>query len=290
VKKVHEPVLLQEILHAFKDVDLRLFFEGTVGAGGHAEAILKAHPEIKRYFACDRDFSALKIAKETLKEFEDKIDWIHGPYADVGAYLKKKKVAGIDGFFIDIGVSSMQLDQGERGFSFMSDAPLDMRMDVEGPLTAKMIVNKYPEKELARIFFEYGEERRSRQVAKAIVEARRKKPIETTFQLSKVIEPFATKGKLHPSTLVFQALRIVVNDELGQLERGLKSVIDLLNPGGRVAVISFHSLEDRIVKNVLRDEKKRLEIVTKKPMIATAEEMKKNPRSRSAKLRVAEKK
>jgi 16S rRNA (cytosine1402-N4)-methyltransferase len=209
---------------------------------------------------------------------------VRGSYADeVG------KVAGcIDGFLIDIGVSSMQLDERERGFSFMGDAPLDMRMDPEGDLTAEIIVNRYSEKELARIFHEYGEERRSRPVAKAIVEARRKRRIRTTAELVEIIKPVATKGRLHFATLVFQALRIVVNDELGQLERGIGAAIKKLCPGGRIAVISFHSLEDRIVKNQLRDAKEFLKVLTKKPIGPSEEEMRTNPRSRSSKLRAGE--
>jgi 16S rRNA (cytosine1402-N4)-methyltransferase len=183
----------------------------------------------------------------------------------------------------------MQLDERERGFSFLGDAPLDMRMNPDGQLTAETIVNRYSETELARILFEYGEERRSRQVAKAIVDARKKKRIKTTQELVKIIEPFATKGKLHPATLTFQALRIAVNDELRQLEKGLLSAIEKSSKGGRVAVIAFHSLEDRIVKNILRDQKGQLEILTKKPVEASAEEIKVNPRARSAKLRAAEK-
>jgi 16S rRNA (cytosine1402-N4)-methyltransferase len=202
--------------------------------------------------------------------------------------LKGEKISCINGFLIDVGVSSMQLDQRERGFSFMGDAPLDMRMDPEGELTAERIVNRYSEAELSRIFFEFGEERRSRQVARAIVEARRKKRIRTTKELVEIIKPVATRGKLHPATLVFQALRIVVNDELGQLEKGLKAAIQHTCPGGRIAAISFHSLEDRIVKNVFRDARGKVSILTKKPVGPTAEEMQENPRARSAKLRAVE--
>lgn len=182
----------------------------------------------------------------------------------------------------------MQLDEKERGFSFMRNASLDMRMDPDGELTAEIVVNRYPEKELARIFFEYGEERRSRQVAKAIVEARKKRPIKTTQELVDIIKPVATRGKLHPATLVFQALRIEVNEELVQLEVGLRSAMEKMCSGGRMAVISFHSLEDRIVKNVFRNAKDKVKILTKKPIGPTPEEIKQNPRSRSAKLRAVE--
>lgn len=284
----HKPVLLREVLDVFETKKITYFFDGTLGAGGHARAILEAHPEIVRYFGCDRDPVALNIAAQNLEGWGEKVELIRGHYADVAKHLKKLGAGCIDGFLIDIGVSSMQLDERERGFSFMGDAPLDMRMDPEGDLTAEEVVNRYSEKELARIFFEYGEERRSRPVAKAIVEARKKKKIRTTGQLVDVIKPVATKGRLHPATLVFQALRIEVNDELGQLEKGLKSAIGLLCPEGRMAAISFHSLEDRIVKNILRDERERLKILTKKPIGPTDEEIKGNPRSRSAKLRAAE--
>lgn len=280
----HIPVLLREVLEVFAGKKLHTFFDGTLGAGGHAKALLQDHPEIERYIGCDRDPRAHELAREVLEPWREKVEIVHGSYAE-----KVGEVDGcIDGFLIDVGVSSMQFDERERGFSFMGDAPLDMRMDPEGELSAERIINRYPEKELARIFFEYGEERRSRQVAKAIVEARKKRPIRTTGELVEIIKPVATRGKLHPATLVFQALRIEVNDELGQLERGLKTSLEKLSPGGRVAAISFHSLEDRIVKNVLRDAKDKVNVLTKKPIGPTAEEIRANPRSRSAKLRAAE--
>ena len=280
----HIPVLTSEVLNVFESLELRVFFDGTLGAGGHAKALLEAHPEVERYIGCDRDPRALELAEGVLAPWREKVEFVRGGYAE-----KVVEVKGcIDGFLIDIGVSSMQLDEKERGFSFMADAPLDMRMDPEGRLTAEEVVNKYSEVELARIIYEYGEERRSRQVAKAIVEARRKRRIRTTGELVEIIKPFATKGKLHPATLTFQALRIAVNDELGQLERGLKGAAQKLCPGGRLAAISFHSLEDRIVKNVLRDAKGLLKVLTKKPIGPSAEEMRKNRRSRSSKLRAAE--
>lgn len=285
----HISVLLQEVLQIFEGMKLSVFFDGTLGAGGHARALLEAHPEIERYIGCDRDPKALAIARKVLEPWGEKVELVRGDYADLPRALKEKKVPSIDGFLIDVGVSSMQLDERERGFSFLGDAPLDMRMDPEGDLTAAEIVNRYSEKELARIFFEYGEERRSRQVARAIVEARKKKKFRTTAELVQVIKPVATKGKLHPATLVFQALRIVVNDELGQLQRGIAAAMERLSPGGRMAVISFHSLEDRIVKNAFRDAKGILKILTKKPIGPTAKEMRENPRSRSAKLRAVEK-
>lgn len=286
----HTPVLLKEVLQGFGEVDLKIFFEGTVGAGGHAEALLRAHPEIERYLACDRDSKALSLAQKTLAPWGEKVEWIHGPFAELGCYLKERKISGIDGFLIDVGVSSMQIDERERGFSFLGDAPLDMRMDLNGDLTAEEIVNRAPEAELARIFYEYGEERRSRQLARAIVEARRKRRIRTTQELVAIIKPVATRGRLHPATLVFQALRIAVNDELTQLQKGLESALQWIRPGGRVAAISFHSLEDRIVKNCFRNAGESFAILTKKPIAPTPEEVRGNARARSAKLRVIEKK
>lgn len=278
----HKPVLLREILEAFAGQNLKTFFDGTLGAGGHAKVLLEAHPEIKRYIGCDKDPRAHALAKEVLGE---KVEFVRGSFAEMLAELE----CCVDGCLLDVGVSSMQFDEKERGFSFMGEAPLDMRMDPEGELTAERIVNRYPEKELARIFFEYGEETRSRPIAKAIVEARRRRPIRTTKELVDIVAPIARRGKLHPATLVFQALRIEVNDELGQLERGLKKGIEKLCPGGRIAVISFHSLEDRLVKNIFRDGKDQLKILTKKPIVPSLDEIRANPRSRSAKLRVAEK-
>lgn len=279
-------MLLNEVLHAFAETRLPIFFEGTVGAGGHAKALLEAHPEIERYLACDRDVTALEMAKKHLKPWWEKVEWIQGPFAALDSYLKERKIPEIDGFFIDIGVSSMQFDEGSRGFSFRTDAKLDMRMDQESETTAEMLINELPEVELARIFFEYGEEFRSRAAAKVIVMARKKRRIQTTQELTQILEPVLKKGKIHFATKVFQALRIAVNDELGQLKKGLSSAIDHLSVGGVVAVISFHSLEDRIVKWLFREDQ-RLEIMTKKPIEATREEIKKNSRARSAKLRYA---
>lgn len=284
---MHIPVLLTEVLQIFEGLQIKTFFEGTVGAGGHAEAILDAHPEIVRYFACDRDLAALALTKKRLKKWESKVEWIHGAFGDLPLHLDRHGITCIDGFLIDIGVSSMQLDQKERGFSFQGDAPLDMRMNPEADLTAEDLINRLSEKELAQLFYEYGEERRSRQAAKAIVEARRKKRIKTTAELVAILLKVIRGGKIHPATRIFQALRIAVNDELGQLKLALEGAKDRLQMGGKMAVISFHSLEDRIVKHCLKEDK-RLKVLTKKPIVASAEEMRANPRSRSAKLRAAE--
>lgn len=296
----HEPVLLKEVLQAFEGVHLEVFFDGTLGAGGHARALLAAHPELKCYIGCDRDPSAHALALEALSPWREKVEFVHARYAELGEILKERRLSLIDGFLIDVGVSSMQIDEAERGFSFLRDGPLDMRMNPNSSLTAALIVNQYPEAEIARILFEYGEERRSRQIAKALVIQRKKKEIRTTAELVKIVEPIVGRGPIHPATRVFQALRIAVNDELGELQRGLEAAIERVRPLGRIGVISFHSLEDRIVKTLFRSHEYKpvkrgppslgtLKILTKKPVIATKDEIRANPRSRSAKLRIAEK-
>lgn len=277
----HLPVMLREVLEVYEGKKIDIFFDGTLGAAGHAKAILEGHPEIKRYIGCDRDPSAHEIAKKVLAPWGNVVDFRLGKLTDI-----IEESEGFDASLIDAGVSSMQLDQKERGFSFRFDAPLDMRMGSSGDLTAAKIVNRYSEKELARIFFEWGEEKKARQVAKAIVAARGKKRIETTFELVKIISKVVKRKRIHPATLVFQALRIAVNEELDQLKRGIELGIEKLSQGGRIAVISFHSLEDRIVKTLFRNEKAHLRILTKKPLVSKDRS---NPRSRSAKLRAAEK-
>ena len=283
---MHKPVLLDEVLCFFEQMRLLVFVDGTVGAGGHAAALLQAHPEIEVYYAIDRDESALELAQQNLKAFSN-VEYVHTNFA-------KFKGEAVDGMLLDLGVSSMQLDQDKRGFSFSHDGPLDMRMDQSARLNAKEIVNRYSEKELGRIFREYGEEKRWRRAAEAIVEARQKKQIVTTKQLVEVLKPVLGWHRKHfnPMTLIFQALRIEVNGELSCLEKALEDAVVSLNSSGRLAVISFHSLEDRIVKQTFRKlkvEEKNIHLLTKKPMIATDDEIKKNPRSRSAKLRVIEK-
>ncbi|MGR3912639.1 MAG: 16S rRNA (cytosine(1402)-N(4))-methyltransferase RsmH [Candidatus Rhabdochlamydia sp.] len=300
-KRKHTSVMLEECLKGFEGCHLPVFFEGTVGAGGHAEAILSAHPEIERYIACDQDPEALELAKERLTPWKDKVEFVRANFKDLDEVLKARNVEWVNGFFFDFGVSSMQLDQGEKGFSFMREGPLDMRMDPDGQLTAKEVVNSYSEKKLGEIFQTVGEEPHWRKAARAIISARKNKPIETTQELSCLMtEALAFKrgGKLHPATLVFQALRIVVNQELEAIEIGLKKALDFLTPQGRVGTIAFHSLEDRIVKNMFRSAcfkpkskagKGFLNLLTKKPWMPSFKEAKKNPRSRSAKMRFAEK-
>ncbi|MES2344530.1 MAG: 16S rRNA (cytosine(1402)-N(4))-methyltransferase RsmH [Chlamydiota bacterium] len=294
----HLSVMLQEFLDFFSENQIKTFFEGTLGAGGHAEKLLESHPEIKTYIGCDRDPVALELAEKQLAPWKKKLVLVEGDFADIDEILKEKKVKSIDGCFFDLGVSSMQLDQGERGFSFSKEGPLDMRMgDMRmgrsSALNAEEIVNKWTEKKLGDIFREYGEEPRWRKAAKAIIDARRKKPIKTTLELADVIinSIGRSRKKLHPATLVFQALRICVNNELGALKDGLSKAIEKLSSGGRLGVISFHRLEDRIVKEMFKEayQNKTLKILTKKPLVPTSQEIKINPRSRSAKMRFAEK-
>ena len=281
----HIPVLDKKVLLAFENRTLRHVLDGTIGLAGHAGLILKAHPEIQTYVGLDRDPKALEFAKEKLPEKAEL------KRADFSEMKELFSPGTFDAILLDIGVSSMQLDTPARGFSFSKEGPLDMRMDPDQDLTAEEIVNSWPEKELARIFKEWGEEKKWRQAAKAIVEARRKKPIKTTLQLVEVVKPVLGKGwKIHPATLVFQAIRIAVNREIAVLQETLPHAIELLAPGGRLAVISFHSLEDRVVKNIFRDaaKEKRVVLITKKPWTADWDEVRGNPRARSAKLRVVQ--
>lgn len=288
-KSSHKSIFLNEFLELFSSCSLNYFVDGTLGAGGHSEAILEAHPEIQRLFGIDGDTDALELAQKRLARFGDKVTLIHGDFRNLSKLIPVEKVQGI---FYDIGLSSMQIDEADRGFSFAREAPLDMRRDTSLPLDAKTVINTFPEKKLGEIFRDLGEEPHWRKAAKAIVDARRKKPIKTTTDLAAVLENILfRRGHLHPLTLVFQGLRIFVNDELKSLEEGIIQAIDLLDTGGRFGVIAFHSLEDRIVKNLFRDSAKKKEtfLLTKKPLIATREEIRANPRSRSAKLRFIEK-
>lgn len=304
----HTSVLLKECLLAFEDMELHTFLDGTLGAGGHAEALLSSHPEIERFIGIDQDLSALQIAKKRLEKFQG-ICLLHGNFSDLEILLKEQKIApSLDGILVDLGVSSMQLDQGERGFSFMRDGPLDMRMDPTAHFSAKEIVNTWEEKALADIFYQYGEERQSYRAARAIIEARKQKPFETTLELARVIEKNLKRIRwdIHPATKIFQAIRIAVNGELTRLEAFLPQALKVLRPGGRLAVITFHSLEDRIVKHrfayfasdkestsgiggVFLSKTPQGKVIYRKAIAADAEEIKNNPRSRSAKLRVFQK-
>ena len=296
----HISILEQEMASYFSSLHLKVFVDGTIGAGGHAKRILEEHPEIDFFLGLDQDPEALAIAKERLSPWKDKVHLVHSNFAYFDTYLQKHKISSVDGFFFDLGVSSMQLDLDYKGFSFLKEGPLDMRMDPSNPLTAAEVIATRSEKELGRIFQEYGEEPRWKRAAQAIVEERKKKPITTTTQLSNIlVNELKTKirGRLHPATLVFQALRVYVNQEIEVLEQALTKVVSWLNPEGIVGVISFHSFEDRLVKNLFRDEarktkeghEKRLTLLTKKPLVPTLQEIRMNPRARSAKLRFAQK-
>ncbi len=304
----HISVLKEEVVAAFQGKDLSVIVDGTLGAGGHAKALLSAHPEIKTYIGIDQDRDALALAQAVLAPWEQKCRFFQCNFVDFERVLQPLEIEHVSGMLLDLGVSSMQIDRPERGFSFRFKGPLDMRMDQNSlRLTAYEVVNTYPEADLSDIIYEYGEEKKSRLAARLIVEARKKAPIETTEELASLLRslhPYQKKG-FHPATLVFQALRIFVNSELAVLEKVLPKAIDRLEKGGRLAVISFHSLEDRIVKNLFRFEASdkmdtvgvggmfvskpvRVHIVTKKPISPSLEEQKANPRAASAKLRVVE--
>lgn len=304
----HISVLYRELLESFSGSHLRCFVDATLGAGGHSAAFLQGHPEIEHLIGIDQDPIARKIAAERLAPWKEKVTIVPGNFSELATHLNRLGISKIDGIIFDLGVSSMQLDFAEKGFSFMREGPLDMRMDPSNPLTAKEIVNTWSEGDLARLFRDYGEEKYWRQAARLIVKARERQPLETTLELAEILKmgmPFSKKG-IHPATLVFQALRIRVNSEIEVIEKALPVAIEMLNPGGRIGVISFHSLEDRVVKNVMRfaasdkmntsglgglflDKEPVVELITKKPLIAADDEIASNPRSRSAKLRVAQK-
>lgn len=270
--------------------------DGTLGHGGHAEALLTSMAEPGVLVGLDRDAEALAVCRERLSRFGERVILIKGLFVDLRQHLERVGIPRTDGVLLDLGVSSRQLDDPKRGFSFQSDGPLDMRMDQSSGRTAADLVNTLPEAELADLIFQYGEERFSRRIARGIVHARTQRPLQTTQELVAVIKgavPSAYRnGRIHCATRTFQALRIAVNQEIETLEPALLSAVDVLRPGGRLAVISFHSLEDRIVKHTFRALSQgpdaRLAVLTKKPQIPAEEECRANPRARSAKLRVAE--
>lgn len=293
----HKPVLLKEVIENLNIKPNKTYLDVTFGGGGHTRAILNANPKCK-VVAMDWDKKTIDQNAPALKEeFGDRFNILWGNFAHIKRILEKEKIEKLGGILADFGTSQHQIQQ-TPGISFYKDTPLDMRISKSHHyFKASDIVNRFREKELANIFFELGEEKQSRKIAKAIVEHRKKEKIETSRQLAEIIEAIIPKYKsprrkffIHPATKVFQALRIFVNKELENIEIFLKDAVSFLNPGGRIACISFHSLEDRIVKNFFRDNKQELEILTKKPIIATQEEVAANPSSRSAKLRVAEKK
>lgn len=303
---LHKSVLLNEVVEALAPKDNGIYVDGTFGRGGYSRAILNAAKT--RVIGIDRDPEAVKAGEKLAAEFKSRFSILQGPFGAMDILLLGVGVQQVDGVALDLGVSSPQFDEAERGFSFSKDGPLDMRMSLSGP-TAADIVNTMAEKELADIIYLYGEERHSRRIAKRIVEARSKGAILRTAELADIIRSTMPRGKdgIDPATRTFQALRIHVNDELGELQRGLKAAEILLKPAGRLAVVSFHSLEDRIVKDFLRKRSATtvalsrhmpaanddvpnpsFRLLSKKAVTPTDEETRENPRARSAKLRIAE--
>ena len=305
----HRPVLLDECIEALNIRPEGIYLDGTLGRAGHSREIAK-RLTTGRLICVDRDEAALEAAQERLGPWMDKVTLVHSNFDRVDEILDALGIPGADGMLFDLGVSSPQLDDGERGFSYMADAPLDMRMDREEGLTAADVVNTWSREELKRILSQYGEERYAPQIAGAIVRRREERPIETTLELVEIIKGAmparALKEKQHPAKRSFQAIRIAVNDELGSVERMLERAVPRLNKGGRLAVITFHSLEDRIVKTGLAafargctcppdfpvcvcGKTPDVRLVNKKPILPSPKELEENPRARSAKLRVAEK-
>lgn len=305
----HRPVLLDECIKALNIRPDGVYLDGTLGRAGHSREIVK-RLNTGRLICVDRDDAALEAAKDRLADWMDKVTLVHSNFDQVDSILTELGLPGIDGMLFDLGVSSPQLDDGSRGFSYMADAPLDMRMDRSEGLTAADVVNTWTQEELRRILFQYGEERCAPQIAGAIVRRREEKPIETTLELVEVIKSAmpakALREKQHPAKRSFQAIRIAVNDELASVDRMLRSAVPRLNKGGRLAVITFHSLEDRIVKTGMAEFAKGctcppdfpvcvcgktpdVKLVSRKPILPTEREVEENPRARSAKLRVCEK-
>ena len=305
----HVSVLLDECLDGLNIKPDGIYVDGTLGGAGHSSQIAK-RLTTGRLIGIDRDPVALKAAGERLAPYMDRVTLVHSNFCEIASVLQELNIPSVDGILLDLGVSSPQLDDGARGFSYMADAPLDMRMNNEDALSAYEVVNNWPQEELKRILYDYGEERYAPQIAGAICRRRAEQPIETTLELVDVIRSAmpaaALREKQHPAKRSFQAIRIAVNDELGSVEKVMGDAIPCLNPGGRLAIITFHSLEDRIVKNGMADaakgctcppnfpvcvcgKKPKVKQITRKPIVSGQEELDRNPRARSAKLRVCEK-
>lgn len=305
----HVSVLLQECIDGLNIKPDGIYVDGTLGGAGHSSQIAK-RLTTGRLIGIDRDPIALEAAGKRLEPYRDRVTLVHSNFCEMDKVLQDLGIEGVDGILMDLGVSSPQLDDGERGFSYMVDAPLDMRMNGEDALSAQTVVNTWSQEELKRILYTYGEERYAPQIAAAICRRRQDKPIVTTLELVDIIRsampPAALREKQHPAKRSFQAIRIAVNDELGSVEKAMEVAIPLLNPGGRLAVITFHSLEDRIVKLAMNEaskgctcppnfpvcvcgKKPKVKLISRKPIVSGAEELEANPRARSAKLRVCEK-
>ena len=289
--------MVNEVVSFLKPKHEKIYLDCTFGQGGYSKKILESSK--CSVYAIDRDFNSLKYAKDLTQKFKKRFSFGNIKFSDLRIFLQKKNINTIDGMVIDLGVSNTQLNDPVRGFSFNHDGPLDMRMDnINTKLTAEIIVNEYDEKELSDIFFYYGEERNSRRIASSIVEFRKKRKINSTKILSDIIQRINKYKFKHPATRVFQALRIVINEELNELEEALKISLEILTKNSRIVVVAFHSLEDKIIKNFFKknssqnyksDNRNVFRIITKKPITPSSEEIKINPRSKSAKLRVAEK-
>ena len=305
----HVSVLLDECIEGLAIKPDGIYVDGTLGGAGHSSQIAK-RLTTGRHIGIDRDPVALKAAGERLAPYRDRVTLVHSNFCEIKQVLEDLEIEGVDGILLDLGVSSPQLDDSSRGFSYMADAPLDMRMNSEDSLSAYDVVNTWSQEELKRILYDYGEERYAPRIAAAICSRREEKPIETTLELVDVIRSAmpaaALREKQHPAKRSFQAIRIAVNDELGAVEKVMQDAIPCLNPGGRLAVITFHSLEDRIVKNAMAaasrgctcppnfpvcvcGKKPQVKLVNRKPITSTEEELERNPRARSAKLRICEK-
>ena len=305
----HVSVLLEECVTGLNIRPEGIYVDGTLGGAGHSCRIAEGLTT-GRLIGIDRDPVALKAAGERLAPYGDRVTLVHSNFCRMASVLEGLGISGVDGILLDLGVSSPQLDDGQRGFSYMADAPLDMRMDGGDALTADTVVNTWSYEELKKILYEYGEERYAPAIASAIVRRRETAPIRTTLELVDVIRsampPAALREKQHPAKRSFQAIRIAVNDELNSVAKAMEDVIPLLNPGGRLAVITFHSLEDRIVKNAMAaaakgcicppefpvcvcGRKPQVDILTRKPIVSAPQELERNPRARSAKLRICQK-
>lgn len=305
----HVSVLLDECIQGLNIRPDGIYVDGTLGGAGHSSHIA-SKITTGRLIGIDRDEVALTAAAERLAPYGDRVILVHSNFCDIASVLARLGIGGVDGILLDLGVSSPQLDDGARGFSYMADAPLDMRMDHSEALTAAAVVNTWSYEELKRILYEYGEERYAPQIASAICKRREQAPVRTTLELVDIIRsampPAALREKQHPAKRSFQAIRIAVNDELGAVSQVMRDAIPCLNPGGRLAVITFHSLEDRIVKNAMAEaakgctcppsfpvcvcgKKPKVRLITRKPIVSGEEELARNPRARSAKLRICEK-
>lgn len=306
----HKSILLEETIEGLAIRPDGIYVDGTLGGGGHSYQVAKRLTEGGKLIGIDQDAEAIEAAGERLKEFQDRVIIERSNYVSFREILNKHGIDKVNGILLDLGVSSHQLDDPERGFSYREDAPLDMRMDQRNPITAKDIINTYSETELFRMIRDYGEDPFAKNIAKHIVRAREQAPVTTTFELVEIIKqaiPAKVRAKGgHPAKQTFQAIRIELNGELNVLKNSLNGMIDALDSGGRIAIITFHSLEDRIVKNAFRDaenpctcpkefpvcvcgKKSKGKVITRKPILPSAEEQEENPRSKSAKLRIFEK-